>query len=65
MLLFLNRREALDTWKSRLGREATYRALIEVFVKAGRLDYADAVCDILKDVSASTRGKTNKLHKFQ
>ena len=42
-------------WKFRLGSGATYRALIEVFFKAGRLDYADAVCSLLKD-SSDTRG---------
>ena len=51
----MHRREALGTWKSRLGSEATYRALIEVFFKAGRLDYADTVCGLFKDV-ISTRG---------
>ena len=50
-----DRREALGIWKSRLGSGATYRALIEVFFKAGRLDYADAVCSLLKD-SSDTRG---------
>ena len=44
-----DRREALGIWKSRLGSGATYRALIEVFFKAGRLDYADAVCSLLTD----------------
>ena len=52
-----DRREALGIWKSRLGNGATYRALIEVFFKAGRLDYADAVCSLLKD-SSDTRDKT-------
>ena len=54
-----DRREALRIWKSRLGSGATYRALIEVFFKAGKLDYADAVCSLLtllKD-SGDTRGK--------
>ena len=55
-----DRREALGIWKSRLGSGATYRALIEVFFKAGRLDYADAVCSLLKD-SSDTRGKTNNI----
>ena len=52
---FDHRREALGIWKSRLGSGATYRALIEVFFKAGRLEYADAVCSLLKD-SIDTRG---------
>jgi pentatricopeptide repeat protein len=54
-----DRREALVIWKSRLGSGATYRALVEVFFKAGRLDYADAVCDLLKD-SSDTRGREDK-----
>ena len=57
---YYDRREALGIWKSRLGSGATYRALIEVFFKAGRLDYADAVCSLLKD-SIDTRGKTNNI----
>ena len=55
-----DRREALGIWKSRLGSGATYRALIEVFFKAGRLDYADAVCSLLKD-SSDARGKINNI----
>ena len=55
-----DRREALGIWKSRLGSGATYRALVEVFFKAGRLDYADAVCFLLKD-SSDARGKTNNI----
>ena len=43
----------LSIWKSRLGSAATYKALIEVFVKAGRLDYAELVCSILQGVDAS------------
>ena len=53
-----DRRKALDVWKSRVGGGATYRALIEVFLKAGRLDCADAVCGVLKDtrVISTCRG---------
>ena len=58
--MIIDRREALGIWKSRLGSGATYRALIGVFFKAGRLDYADAVCSLLKD-SSDTRGRTNKI----
>ena len=50
-----DRREALGIWKSRLDSGATYRALIETFFEADRLDYADAVCSLLKD-SSDTRG---------
>ena len=54
-----HRREALGVWKSRLGGRGTYRALIEVFFKAGRLDCADAVCGVLlEDINSKlTRGK--------
>ena len=43
------RREALSKWKSGLGSRATYKALIEVFIKAGKADYADAVCGVLRE----------------
>ena len=46
---YTHRREALKKWKSDLGKAATYRALIEVFFRAGRLDYAEFVCNLLKD----------------
>ena len=55
-MLHLYRREALGVWKSRLGGRATYRALIDVFFKAGRLDCADAVCGVLLEDINSTRG---------
>lgn len=45
-------------WKSRLGKEATYRALIEVFIRAGQVSYAQTVADILsekEDTSDSTQ----------
>lgn len=42
------RREALSMWKSRLGSQATYRTLMEVFIKAGRPDYAKTIVEILK-----------------
>ena len=45
----LYRREALSKWKSGLGSRATYKALIEVFIKAGKADYADAVRDVLRE----------------
>ena len=43
----------MGVWKSRLGSRATYRALIEVFFKAGRLDYAEFVSGLFKDNGAS------------
>ena len=48
MKLMPCRREALSKWKSGLGSEATYRALMEVFVQAGRMDCAKNVVEILK-----------------
>lgn len=44
----------MSKWKDNLGKEATYRALIEVFFKAGKVNYADAVCDLFKDPSKYT-----------
>ena len=39
----------MSKWKSGLGSAATYRALMEVFVKAGRMDCAKNVVEILKE----------------
>ena len=36
-------------WKSCLGSKGTYKALIEVFLHAGQLTYADFVCNLLSD----------------
>ena len=41
-------------WKSGLGSKATYKALINVFVNAGKQDYADVVCDLF---NVDTNGK--------
>ena len=43
------RREALYVWKSGLGKRATYRALIEAFIRAGQVAYADAVAETLSE----------------
>ena len=51
--LWFHRREALGVWKTRLGSGATYRSLIEVFFKAGRLDCAEFVSGLFKDDGAS------------
>ena len=37
----------MRTWKSRIGYLATYKASIEVFIKAGKVAYADFMCDFL------------------
>ncbi len=40
------RREALRRWKTRQGPRATYRNLLELFVKAG---HPEAVCKVLRN----------------
>lgn len=53
-------------WKSHLGSQATYRALMEVFVRAGRMDCTKSVVEILKegaemtDIPAGTCRPTNQ-----
>ena len=39
----------MSRWKAGLGSQATYRALMEVFVRAGRLDCAQTIVAILKE----------------
>ena len=48
------RREALSRWKSRLGSGATYRALVETFLNAGKVYLADFVCELLGDVGCAS-----------
>ena len=48
------RRETLSIWKSGLGSQATYRALMEVFVKAGRVDCAETIVEILSEGAEMT-----------
>lgn len=54
--LFPFRREALSRWKARLGRRASYKALVEVFVRAGHEDYAEVVCGLLMEGSSTATG---------
>ena len=59
-------------WKSGLGSQATYKALMEVFVKAGRLDCAKTIVEILKEgadmtdassgTAESTPGRPSDIH---
>ena len=44
----------MSKWKSGRGSAATYRALMEVFVKAGRKDLAESVAEILKEGAEMT-----------
>ena len=45
-----HRREALSWWKARLGSGATYRVLIEMFFRAGKVHLADFVRELLSDI---------------
>ena len=47
------RREALSLWKCGRGKQATYRALIQVFIRAGQVSYAQTVADILSEEDTS------------
>ena len=44
----------MNKWKSGRGSAATYRALMEVFVKAGRMVLAESVVEILKEGAEMT-----------
>ena len=46
ILFLFARRAALETWKHKLGSNATYNNLIGVFETAGYQDCADTVRDI-------------------
>ena len=59
-----HRREALSVWKNRRGSGATYRALIEVFHSAGRVDLANFVCELIGDIG-NTDGMTQSLNHMQ
>ena len=48
-LFLFTRRAALETWKQRLGSNATYSNLIGVFERAGYQGYADTVYKVLKE----------------
>ena len=55
----------MNQWKSGLGKAATYRALIEVFFNAGKVDYADAVCDLFnRDPSVTGKLTINLKAKY-
>ena len=41
-------------WKSGLGSAATYRALMEIFVRVGRVDCAETIVNILKEGADDT-----------
>ena len=51
------RQKFLESWKANFGLKATYRVLVEAFLKIGRADQAEDVCRLLvseqpsKDVS--------------
>ena len=43
-----DRKEALRRWQSKLGLEATYGKLLELFEQAGHTQCAEALCEVLK-----------------
>ena len=45
-------------WKAGLGSQATYKALMEVFVKAGRVDCAETIVEILKEGAEMTEASS-------
>ena len=52
-LLSLCRRAALQKWKDKCGPNATYRALVTAFARAGKGDCAEAVCKVLGESGES------------
>ena len=55
---FFNRREALQMWKQRLGSEATYQKLIDVFERASYHTYAE----IVRNIVCNTESETDDSH---
>ena len=47
--LYIVRREALQKWKLKQGHAATYGNLLELFVKAGHTQCAEALCGVLRE----------------
>jgi hypothetical protein len=46
-IIELYRREALQKWKQKLGRDATYGKLASTFIEAGHKDFADKIYEII------------------
>ena len=42
------RQHVLIVWKNRKGLDATYKNLLELFLKAGHTECADTICTVLK-----------------
>ena len=53
----LHRFATLKKWKETWDREATYKNLIECFLKIGKTQWADFVCELLPDVDAVPSSK--------
>ena len=62
-LLSLCRRAALQKWKDKSGPNATYRALVTAFVRAGKGDCAEAVCKVLGESGKSRLNYAQNCHK--
>lgn len=37
----------MNVWRQRNGRQATYKALVEAFIKANHRDYAENACKLI------------------
>ncbi len=48
-VLIISSREALRKWKNKKGPDATYGALLEIFVAAEENDCAEVLCSILRE----------------
>ena len=59
------RREALNTWKRKLGSNATYSKLIEVFERAGYKNYADSVVRIMSESLGEIEMSIGKFDSLQ
>ena len=62
MLCFISCRfEALKKWKELWNDEATYRKLIECFLRATKNEWAKYVCDLVPSVDAPPQTAPGKL----
>ena len=55
-VFFSYRRDALLTWKQRLGSDATYQKLIDIFESIDCRSYAEFVRNIVYSVETTTEG---------
>ena len=51
----ITRNEALRRWKRNQAPQATYKKLLELFVQAGCVECAEAVCEVLRKSCSDER----------